>query len=263
MGDERRGRQSFVAMRPAQPVGLDPAALTAVHEATRALLIVASPRQAVDVVLDLVTALGGSVLPARVGAPDTLPLNLSFGVDEPMLAQADPASIARLHLELLLPAFLEDARQAVMALRDTADLRVDVMTDPLTGLLNRRSWDRQVHRLGRGDTVAMMWLDCSGELTKTAGLAAGQAVVATLGGLVRQFVGTDHLAARYGPHHLVMGITDTAPAALAIRLGQLERVWEAVRPHPVTVSTALAPVVAGAVHAVGEANEALSTAVSM
>jgi diguanylate cyclase (GGDEF)-like protein len=244
--------------RPTSPAGLDPPALTAAHEATRALLAAASPREAVDVVVALVAALGGVVVPARLGGVDTLPLDLSFGVDEPLLARADPAGVPRLRLEVLLPTFVEDARRVVMKLRETARLRDEASTDPLTGLLNRRAWDRQSHRLAAGDTVAVLDLDHFARLTDSAGPGAGDAVLAGLGRLLRDFLRADDLAARHGGRDLVVGAIRIRPQPLHQRFSQLRRVWDAVRPHPVTFSVGVAAVTTTAAAAVHEAHDALS-----
>lgn len=244
--------------RPTSPGGLDPAALTAAHEATRALLAAASPREAVDVVIGLVATLGGVVVPARIAGADTLPLDLSFGVDEPLLARADPAGVPRLRLEVLLPTFVEDARRVVMKLRETAQLRDDASIDPLTSLLNRRAWDRQCHRLATGDTVAVLAVDDFAGLTDTAGHGAGDAVLAAFGRLLRDFLRADDLAARHGRHDLVVGALRMDPQPLGQRFVQLRRVWKAVRPQPVTFSVGVAPVTTTAAAAVVEAHGALS-----
>lgn len=244
------------------PKGMDPQALAAAHEATRALLTAQSPHEVVDVVFDLVTALGAVVTPARLADPDQVPLDLSFGVGEPMLAQADTAGIARLHLETLLPSFVEDARRVVMNLRQSARLHDEANIDPLTGLLNRRSWDRQLHQLRPGDTICVIQFDGSGALNDSVGPAAGDAVLASFGPLLRDFLRADDLAARYGDHRLVAGALGVRPGLLSERLAQLRRVWESVWPHPVTFSVGIAAVSTTAIAAVGEAARALAEASS-
>lgn len=245
---------------PSIPQGLDPQGLTAAHEATRALLTAQSPREVVDIVFDLVVALGAVVVPARIAGPDQLPLDLSFGVGEPMLAQAEPAGITRMHLETLLPSFVEDARRVVMGLRQTAQLRDEASMDQLTGLLNRRSWDRQLHQLRDGYTVAMIDFDDFEPLRDVAGPAAGDAVLASFGPLLRDFLRAGDLAARYDDHRLAVGALGGGPPLLSLRLGQLRRVWESVRPHSVTFRAGIAAVDTTVIAAVSEATRALSAA---
>lgn len=254
----RRGQSSVSP--PPDWKGLDPSVLVAAHEATRALLAAATPREVVDVVFALVDSLGAAVIPASAAGPDALPLDLSFGVQEPMLARADPAGVPRMHLEVLLPTFLEDARRAVLKLRHTAQLLDEAVTDQLTGLLNRRAWDRQVHRLRPGDTIAVLVLDRFGELTKTAGEPAGEEVLASFGRLLRDHLPPDDLAARYRGHHLLVGALDVGRQRLAQRLEPLGRVWGAVRPYPVTYSVAVAPVTTTPALAVAAAYDSLTPA---
>jgi hypothetical protein len=108
--------------RPRTPLGIDPAAVVAVHEATRSLLDASEPADVLDAVGDLVRELGGQVVPARSADAEALPMDLSFGLADPMLATAPVASLARMHLETLLPMFLEDARRSVMELRGKRQL---------------------------------------------------------------------------------------------------------------------------------------------
>lgn len=232
----------------------------AAHQATRALLGAGSPREVVDIVVDLVTALGAAVVPARLAEPDHLPLDLSFGVDEPLLAWAEPGGLARMHVEILLPSFVEDARRVVMTLRHNGLLRDEAMTDQLTLLLNRRTWDRQVHQLRAGDTVALLDFDDLEGLTTVAGQQAGDAVLASFGRLLRDFMRPDDLAARHDQYRLAVGALEGGPQVLAVRLEQLRRAWEAVRPHAVTYCVGVAPVRSIAVQAMEEAAQALATA---
>ena len=91
---------------------VDAAALRAAYRATRALLAIRRPGDAVDVLVALVEELGGSVVEADRAGPDALPLDVSLGDRAPLLPVADPYSVARLHLERVLPTVVEDARRA-------------------------------------------------------------------------------------------------------------------------------------------------------
>ena len=113
----RRDRLSVPTPAPLPSAGLDPRALEAAYRATRALLHIRAPGQAVDVVVDLVAELGGRVEPAEQAGPDALPLDLSLGERPPLLPAADAYSVARLHLERVLPTVLEDARRAAAVAR--------------------------------------------------------------------------------------------------------------------------------------------------
>jgi hypothetical protein len=108
----------------------DEHSLAAAYEATRALLCVTNPRQALTVLASLVHRLGGTVVPARRADPRTLPLDISLGEAEPMAPAAEPLSVTRLRLEEILPPVVEDARRVIGL------LRVDRAAGPgaLTGL---------------------------------------------------------------------------------------------------------------------------------
>ena len=97
--------------------GMDPGVLRSAYGATRALLFARTPGEAVDVLVALVEELGGSAVPADGAGPDALPLDLSLGEGPPLLPVADPYSVARLHLERVLPTVVEDARRAATIAR--------------------------------------------------------------------------------------------------------------------------------------------------
>lgn len=96
---------------------LDPTALEAAYRATRALLRIREPAEAVDILVTLVRELGGEVVPADDAAPDALPLDVSLGERAPLLPVAEPYSLARLNVERVLPTVLDDARHAALSAR--------------------------------------------------------------------------------------------------------------------------------------------------
>jgi GAF domain-containing protein len=86
----------------------------AVLDATRQLLGITTPAQAADVARNLITVLGGKIVPAA-GAPgcDALPVDVSFGQGAPLVPLAPPLSVARLLLERHLPSFMVNAQRAL------------------------------------------------------------------------------------------------------------------------------------------------------
>ena len=87
------------------------------HDTARGLLRATSAAAAVAALVDLVEALGGEVGPAAEQTDDVLPIDLGLGVTDPLLARAEPFSVARLRLEAVLPGIVEDARRMVALLR--------------------------------------------------------------------------------------------------------------------------------------------------
>lgn len=251
---DRRRRQAGL------PAGLDPAILLATHEATRALLNARTPVEVVDVVLAFVESLGGEVIPARLAGPDALPLDLSFGVYEPLLPRAEPTSIPRLHLETLMPGFLDDARCVVMELRHRAQLRDEATHDALTGLMTRRALTRQLYQLRPGDAVAMIDFDDFKRLNHTDGHEVADAVLAAFAQLLSQRLRTRDLAARYGGDEIVVAALKIRPEVLVTRLDEVRHAWSQIRPHPSTFSAGVVPVTTTGDAALRAADEALHRA---
>lgn len=98
-------------------VPADERALASAYDATRRLLRSTTPREAMSVLFALVRQLGGTVVPPQPGDPRTIDCDLSLGEGSPSVAAAEPYSVARLDLEEVLPAAVEDARRVVQLLR--------------------------------------------------------------------------------------------------------------------------------------------------
>ena len=74
--------------------------------ATRALFWVESATDAKLIAVNLVSALGGSVVPSSRMDGDALPVDLSFGQGEPVVPCAPTNSAARMLLERCMPSFI-------------------------------------------------------------------------------------------------------------------------------------------------------------
>lgn len=107
-------RSSGAASERAYPpveLGDDADATGVLLVARRALLAAATPQDVAAVVATLVHDLGGGLLPARLDPLSTaLPVDVSLGLSEPLVAWAEPVSLAAMRLETILPGFIEDAR---------------------------------------------------------------------------------------------------------------------------------------------------------
>lgn len=104
----------------------------AVLDATRQLLGITTPEQAADVARNLITVLGGQIVPAA-GAPrsEALPVDVSFGHGVPLVPLAPPLSVARLLLERHLPSFMLDAQRALARVDKQGRLAEDSGVDAL------------------------------------------------------------------------------------------------------------------------------------
>jgi DNA-binding transcriptional MerR regulator len=119
-GDERPRRDADVGSRadllmPLEHV--DPEAVRVALDTTRAMLWSSTPEDVRDALVDLVVRCGGTVGPAAEQEEDVIPVDLAMGSGPPILPRAAPASVARMRLEALLPALVEDGRILVHRLQ--------------------------------------------------------------------------------------------------------------------------------------------------
>ncbi len=84
-------------------------------------------------------------------------------------------------------------------------IREDALTDALSGLLNRRGFDRELRRLApkegaqdRALTMIMLDIDHFKKVNDTYGHPLGDRVIAAVGQLIRDCLGEAGVAARYG-----------------------------------------------------------------
>lgn len=221
------------------------AALRIVHSALRSLLRASSEREAVALLLDTVRRLGGHVIPARLAGDDdtvALPVDLAFGLDEPLLPAAAASTPARRNLERHLPPLIEDVRLVVEHLRTEDRLTEDATTDPLTGLRNRRAFGRILGRLRPGSAVAVLDLDHFKHLNDEHGHAAGDEVLIALGTALRDSLRLSEHCARFGGEEFVVAFPGTGADEAALAIERLRADWTEQRPWPVTFSAGVAEI---------------------
>lgn len=201
-------------------VGEELVLLNAVTNAQRRLLDLRRREEATDVLVELVRALGGTVIPAHLAPADGLHVDLTFGASETLVPSAPPGSPARARLERLLPSLVEQAR-GILRLLDASGMvdRLDT-TDLLTGLSTRDHLLRIMQRSGDGDRLLGFAIDRPRAITETYGRARLDVLVHAMAQLVSTHVHPADHAARVGPGSV---------AILAIRgdedqLDQVERV---------------------------------------
>lgn len=176
------------------------------------------------------------------------------------------ALAVRLETQAALAA-AEAARQQARQLADeyerltarTDALAQAALTDPLTGLSNRRCVDEVLPLLeararaqGRPLHVALIDVDHFKQVNDRRSHAVGDAVLHTLGGILRRHCREGDLAGRLGGEEFIVTFLGTEPAAA---LAACERLRQAVRQHDwgtldaglsLTVSIGLADVTATA-----------------
>jgi diguanylate cyclase (GGDEF)-like protein len=213
------------------------AAQSAVLDATRALLWIQSPAAVGAIARDLIELLGGRIVAASDAAEDALPVDVSFGLGEPVLPAAPPSGVARMLLERYLPAFVRDAQRALELLDRRTRLGQDASIDSLTGLPNRRTLARALGRLRPGDTVVMIDLDHFKAINDTLGRDEGDKVLQLFAHTLAATVRAADQVGRYGGEEFVAIL----PAGGAERfLARLRIEWMRRRPYPVTFSAGVA-----------------------
>ena len=91
----------------------DAVAVHAAHHATRQLLRIRSAAEVPPIIWSLISRLGGHVVPKAIDDPSALSISMPFGELRHMAPAAEPLSVARLHIEEILPPFIEDAQRVV------------------------------------------------------------------------------------------------------------------------------------------------------
>lgn len=210
--------------RPGTP---DPA--TVIAWATRDLLRAESSEDIARIVANTIDVLGGWVVPATADDPSALPMDVSFGMSEPMLPTAPAGSAALAALTRHLPGFVADARQANDVLLRTAHLATDAATDPVTGLQTRATFTRELGRLRQDDAVVVLRVTVPEPATPEADDGLEEAVRAFAAHLQAQRDPADH-AARLEEDEFGLLLHQTGIAGTTVTVERLRRSWQATRP---------------------------------
>ncbi len=117
-------------------------------------------------------------------------------------------------------------------------LRTAALTDPLTGLANRRDLQLRLAELAPGDTVALLDLDHFKQLNDTLGHAAGDRVLAEFGLLLRAGLRDSDYSARYGGEEFTVLLPRTPIGQAQAALTRLRARWQVLHPD-VTFSAGL------------------------
>jgi diguanylate cyclase (GGDEF)-like protein len=195
---------------------------------------------------------GRGVVAGWLGLPEAALADVSEEVVEAMLArmaaQPPPASVLRDEL-------LELMRGAADRLRHEAE------TDALTGLPNRRAFERELRgalgRRGADRALALLVIDLDGfkAVNDRHGHVAGDAVLCEVSARLRSALRSGDLVARWGGDEFVVlchGVRDGAAAEIACKLRRVLQVPVQVGSVEVTVGASLGWAVAEPGQAPGE-----------
>jgi diguanylate cyclase (GGDEF)-like protein len=210
----------------------------ALHEATRSLIRLRTVGEARRATEQLVRELGGWLVPVGTDEPGVIPVDVSFGDGEPLLAAALPGSAAGTLLERHLAPFLLDARQVLQLSERNERLAESASTDLLTGLPNRRMLDRALGRLSAADTVIVLDLDHFKRINDNFGHAAGDEVLRVFGRVLGAASRVRDTVGRFGGEEFLIVLAP--PGGADAFLWRLRAEWLAERPFPVTFSAGIA-----------------------
>lgn len=114
------------------------------------------------------------------------------------------------------------------------------LTDPLTGLANRRAFRTMLRHLARhrpGGSLALFDIGHLHPLWLRHGASAGDRIVSAFAGLLRQLLHRDHILARIGDERFGVLMPDDAPpaaeAVAASALAELARATDSGAPEPI------------------------------
>ncbi len=149
-----------------------------------------------------------------------------------LLLTARREAVAAGRERALYETFVALAAEALENARQYEEARGEALTDPLTGLANRRALDERLRlelerarRSRQPVSVLMVDIDHFKRINDRHGHAAGDAVLSRLATILRQEIRSIDLAARYGGEEFVVLLPATpAPAAYAVA----ERIRRAV-----------------------------------
>lgn len=204
--------------------------------ATRDLLRAQSSEEVAGTVAQVIDLLGGMVVPAAEAPAHALPMDVSFGVSEPMLPVAEPGSQALRDLTAHLPALVADARLANDGIIRTAHLSADVATDAATGLDTRATFVRALGRLTDHDAAVVVRLTVP-ETGTDDDLADA---VRAFAGHVRSQLTPGDLAARIEEDEFGVLLKQAGTAGTAVAVSRLQGDWQQSHPD-VTLHIGVAP----------------------
>ena len=244
------------APAPAPAVDASP---RAVVDALRLLLRAQTGEEVMAAVVDAIIRFGGTVAPPSSSGTGQLPLDVAFGVGDPLVPTGDDATIGV--LAEVLPALVEDARVALERARVQRHLAQWASVDPVTSLANRRATMRELARLRLGDIVVKADLDHLRQADHLHGPGAGDAALRTFAQVLAGVTRPSDTAGRLDGGEFVLLLPRTGPGQAQEMVDQLRRSWAQVCPPGATFHAGIAVVgPAGPRDALGRAEDAAGAA---
>lgn len=219
-------------MEPSPRDGTDPTRQQALYEATRRLLRVGGAEAVRGVTVNFVVAVGGTI--AATSAEPAMPIDISFGVGEQLYPSAPRGSVAREFLEEHLPRFVMDGARAIELCARHGAAADAAAVDPVTGLPNRSTLDRTLHRLRPDDTIVMIDLERVADDSVRDG---DDEVLRVFGRVLRTTSRGRDVVGRYSDDEFVAILSAGGSATSFLR--RLLEEWEEHRPRPISFSAGI------------------------
>lgn len=158
---------------------------------------------------------------------------------QPVTVQNEVRALLKVTWQHRIADLGDRAVQAVQMIADEAgmsmhaeqmrqELQLSALTDPLTGLLNRRAWDEQiiellaeVGRTGEPLTVALMDLDYFKSYNDTNGHSAGDVLLRDFAAAARDALRHTDIFARWGGEEFIVAIPHASAAQVAVILNRV------------------------------------------
>ena len=237
----------------------EPRALELVLGAVRAMFGCEDPDEIVALLVQTAHRLGGWIVAASEADARAIPLNLSLGYGEPLLATPDPADPrATQHLQAHLPQLVEDARHAIARLGRGPGLAMNEQLDALTGLPDRSAYDRLAARLGSRAVLLLFDLEELSVVNDIRGRTVGDEVLRAFGAVLRDQSRVGEPVIRYGDDEFLVVFLDDDLAGAERFLGRVQLAWEQRRPLPIDFAAGVAAVTTRADAALESAERSLS-----
>lgn len=209
-----------------RPLQADPEGGAVLLAATRALVAATSREEVARVLRTAVHDWGGGVVPARLAAPDALPLDVSLGIGEPLVVMGldalDPAVFRMRHH---LPGLFEDALVAAARCDDLRRARRRASGDALTGVADRSEIGPRLAHAVAGDVVCLVELAGLAQLTESRGHSASDDALAGFGELLRSALAGDDFCGLLGGSTFLVLLAGAAPEEAAARMRGLVHRW--------------------------------------
>ena len=124
----------------------------------------------------------------------------------------------------------DEASSTLARLRALAALREAAETDPLTGLLNRRSFAAGLARLPPDSALVMLDLDHFKRVNDEGGHHAGDQVLKSFSAHLRAAARSEDLVARWGGEEFAVALPAGAAEGAASLLARVRESWEGATP---------------------------------